>query len=624
MSATNGNHLNAGDHDYVVGRVIPHVSLRSNIPPDMSGSFFVGDEETGYGQIYVTLTDAVFDPSEIFDHCAQLIDALEDKKLKPTVLVLQTDGGPDHSLRRVAVKLALVALFLELSLDRLVVLRCAPNGSAGNPVERSMSVLNLPLAHTSLRRANMPPYAEDAMKNVNSMAALRQVASKMGEKQKQAAKEKAVLEQRLNAAIACKELQSFISQHEIDLTTNQVNVVISSIYSFVGVKLGRNNDVTGAMETEGGGVQVERSETLRVDVLLHQLAQVDEVASLHFQHEWSKSVQKPIEIIAERFAQLETSGRKVIVRPRVTADKVEALHSQLAKIDSNYSSAIMTKEHLSKVPLINEFIDTHAVISPYHVDLAKCKNHACCGELKTPLDVQELALQRQPTPVNDPANDGHFYCRNDALKVFGGDTAAFTNLSDLPSQNVEKATTKAEKKRRDAEIAKVLGKNIWSATRVRCIVTCFHCAKRRCVYSPDDRGYRQAAGALKQKIESVSERFSCGDLLFDDSDPLSKVLVQKKNLTCESDIENGYYNDKDRALRLQDICIHCGETEDTGSAGTFLLGQHQLEERCLTGGYKCRPICVECLETKRKVVTFGKKDETKARAEKRRARTSTS
>ena len=245
--------------------------------------------------------------------------------------------------------------------------------------------------------------------------------------------------------------------------------------------------------------------------------------------------------------------------------------------------------------------------------------------MKTPLHVQELALQRQPTPVNDPANEGHFHCRSDALKLFAGDTAAFTNLSDLPSQNLEKATTKAEKKKRDAAVAKALGKNIWSANRVRCIVTCFHCAKRRCVYSPNGHGYSAAAAALKQKLESVSERYSCGDLLFDDSDPLSKVLVQKMNLTCESDIENGYYNVDVRALRVQDICIHCGETEDTGSAGTFLLRQNQLEERCLTSGYECRPICVECLKMKRKVVTFGRKDEFKAREEKRRARsTSTS
>ena len=92
------------------------------------------------------------------------------------------------------------------------------------------------------------------------------------------------------------------------------------------------------------------------------------------------------------------------------------------------------------------------------------------------------------------------------------------------------------------------------------------------------------------------------------------------NLTCESDIENGYYNEDGRALSLQDICVHCGETEDTGSAGTFLLGQNQLEERCLTDGYQCRPICIECLKMKRKVVTSGRKNELKAREEKRRAR----
>jgi hypothetical protein len=33
---------------------------------------------------------------------------------------------------------------------------------------------------------------------------------------------------------------------------------------------------------------------------------------------------------------------------------------------------------------------------------------------------------------------------------------------------------------------------------------------------------------LQQKLESVSKRYSCGDLTFDDSHRLSKVLAQKK------------------------------------------------------------------------------------------------
>ena len=54
---------------------------------------------------------------------------------------------------------------------------------------------------------------------------------------------------------------------------------------------------------------------------------------------------------------------------------------------------------------------------------------------------------------------------------------------------------------------------------------------------------------------------------------------------------------------MQD-CIYCGEIEDAGNgAETFLLGRNQLEERCLTEAYQCRPICIECLKMKHKVVT---------------------
>eukprot|EP00577_Skeletonema_sp_RCC1716_P024640 CAMPEP_0113400332 /NCGR_PEP_ID=MMETSP0013_2-20120614/16062_1 /TAXON_ID=2843 ORGANISM="Skeletonema costatum, Strain 1716" /NCGR_SAMPLE_ID=MMETSP0013_2 /ASSEMBLY_ACC=CAM_ASM_000158 /LENGTH=122 /DNA_ID=CAMNT_0000285385 /DNA_START=246 /DNA_END=615 /DNA_ORIENTATION=- /assembly_acc=CAM_ASM_000158 len=57
--------------------------------------------------------------------------------------------------------------------------------------------------------------------------------------------------------------------------------------------------------------------------------------------------------------------------------------------------------------------------------------------------------------------------------------------------------------------------------------------------SPSDAVYIGAITALQQKLESVSDRFSCGDLIFEDDDPLSKAVVQKKNLTCETRIERG-------------------------------------------------------------------------------------
>ena len=59
-----------------------------------------------YGQLFVTLLDAVFHASVVYNHCAQLVDTLKKAGHAPTVLVLQTDGGPDHSLKRIATKVS--------------------------------------------------------------------------------------------------------------------------------------------------------------------------------------------------------------------------------------------------------------------------------------------------------------------------------------------------------------------------------------------------------------------------------------------------------------------------------------------------------------------------------------
>ena len=186
IEATGRQQLRAMDHDFHCSNGVAAVTLRCNIPKDITGSFFIGANKEGYGQIFVTLRDATFDPSEVFDHCAQLIDVLRRKGLEPTVLVLQTDGGPDHSLKRCAVKMACIAMSKELDLDHLVVLRGAPNGSARNKVERAMSVLNLGLAHAAIKRADMPEWAENEIKGCSSMKAVRDLSSKLEEKRKNA------------------------------------------------------------------------------------------------------------------------------------------------------------------------------------------------------------------------------------------------------------------------------------------------------------------------------------------------------------------------------------------------------------------------------------------------------
>ena len=49
--------------------------------------------------------------------------------------------------------------------------------------------------------------------------------------------------------------------------------------------------------------------------------------------------------------------------------------------------------------------------------------------------------------------------------------------------------------------------------------------------------YKSTMAALQQKLESMSSCFLCGDLLFDDDHHLSKIILQRKALTCQSPTE---------------------------------------------------------------------------------------
>ena len=75
----------AMDHDFGYSNLTPSVTLRCNIPNDMSGSFFSGGVD-GFGQIFLILRDSIFDGLRVIDHCAQLCDTLQSSDLKPTAL----------------------------------------------------------------------------------------------------------------------------------------------------------------------------------------------------------------------------------------------------------------------------------------------------------------------------------------------------------------------------------------------------------------------------------------------------------------------------------------------------------------------------------------------------------
>ena len=70
----------------------------------------------------------------------------------PPILLLYTDGGPDHRTTFMSTKLSVIALFKEMNFDAVVAMRTAPSNSWANPVEIIMSIITLGLQGVGVMR----------------------------------------------------------------------------------------------------------------------------------------------------------------------------------------------------------------------------------------------------------------------------------------------------------------------------------------------------------------------------------------------------------------------------------------------------------------------------------------
>ena len=78
-------------------------------------------------------------------HMTELNSIWKTRDETKPILLLYTDGGLDHRLTYISVKLSRIDLFLERDLDYLCAVRTPPHHSWKNPVERIMSILNITL-----------------------------------------------------------------------------------------------------------------------------------------------------------------------------------------------------------------------------------------------------------------------------------------------------------------------------------------------------------------------------------------------------------------------------------------------------------------------------------------------
>ena len=252
---------------------------------------------------------------------------------------------------------------------------------------------------------------------------------------------------------------------------------------------------------------------------------------------------------------------------------------------------------------LESWIEKHCSIHPYGMSVRKCEDESCCNKIRAPKEngIRDLIMQRIPTPILDKTSpDGsHFHRYEEAIKLFGKDPKSFTDLSCLPSAlsaaNDKDKLSKTEKVKRDAKVTKELGLRSWDAKKVFATVNCFACMKPRCLFtnSKDSQEFLDAREKLKQKLEEISHRYSCGDIIIGDDEPGSKVIGQRQNLTCLTPVEKAYYNINGRSFKTKDVCIHCAET---GSID-FLYRQTQLQQMGKINGKTCYPICKNCIES---------------------------
>ena len=124
-----GSRLLAADHDFTKFSIIPSVILQTEIPEEFSGSWY-------NGQVMVMLKEGAFEPSSPARHSAEMATIIEQKVPNHPVLFIYSDGGPDHRLTYLSVKLALIALYLKLNLDYLCAARTAPYHSYMNECKK--------------------------------------------------------------------------------------------------------------------------------------------------------------------------------------------------------------------------------------------------------------------------------------------------------------------------------------------------------------------------------------------------------------------------------------------------------------------------------------------------------
>ena len=131
--------VKSADYDFASMTLIPIVILVHDISDEVNKS-------RGHAHIYMKISatepSALRNAAEIEN---VVIQRYGRRGLMPPILIIYTDGGPEHRTTYLSVNIAMIALQKSLNLDVLLTGRTAPGSSYRNPSERVNCILNLGL-----------------------------------------------------------------------------------------------------------------------------------------------------------------------------------------------------------------------------------------------------------------------------------------------------------------------------------------------------------------------------------------------------------------------------------------------------------------------------------------------
>ena len=148
--------------------------LSHDIPDEVNQSWYRGVP-------YVFLKLTATEPSSAIRNSAEIKDILihryRTKENIPPIILIYTDGGPEHRTNFLSVKIAAIALQKSLNADMVLALRTAPGHSFRNPPERVNCILNIGLYGIGVMRQRIfnKPQFERKLAQYSNINEVRQL-----------------------------------------------------------------------------------------------------------------------------------------------------------------------------------------------------------------------------------------------------------------------------------------------------------------------------------------------------------------------------------------------------------------------------------------------------------------